>query len=105
MEEILAHSSFYKFPSVLWEGTTASFLKHWILFSHFFLFIDFFSLMNVNISRRLKIINKSQIFRPNTDFFVIALFFPSIWCVGGRGGPSPSHTLQTTFFFINKTNL
>ena len=36
---------------------------------------------------------------------VVALFSPSIWCVWGRGGPSPSHTLQTTIFFINKTNV
>ena len=39
-------------------------------------------------------------------FFYSFLFFfscycfilPIHWCVGGRGGPSPSHTLQTTIF-------
>ena len=38
-------------------------------------------------------------------FVVVALFSPSILCVGGLGGPSPCHTLQTTIFFINKTNV
>ena len=48
-EKILAHSRFYKFPSVLWEGTTASFFKALDSFISFFSFTDFFSLMNVNI--------------------------------------------------------
>ena len=40
-------------------------------------------------------------------WFVFLFFFfscycfilPVHWCVGGRGGPSPSHTLQTTIFY------
>ena len=42
-------------------------------------------------------------------FFVLfscyCFILPVHWCVGGRGGPSPSHTLQTTIFFINKINV
>ena len=72
MKEILAHSSSYKFPSVLWEGTSVSFFKALDSFlSLFFLPIFFFSLRNVNILRRLIIvINKAHIFRPNTVFFI-----------------------------------
>ena len=51
MKEILAHSSFYKFPSVLWEDTTASFFKALDSFISFFLlFTDYFiNEINVNI--------------------------------------------------------
>ena len=37
-----------------------------------------------------------------SSLFVVVLISPSIWYVGGRGGPSASHTLQTTFFLIRK---
>ena len=73
MKEILALSSSYKFRSVLWEGTTVSFFKALDSFLSFFFFLPiFFSLRNVNsLGRLIIVINKSHIFRPNTDYIYI----------------------------------